>query len=397
MRIGVDGGCWSNVRGYGRYTRELTAALVQLVTEERAGAVRLYVDRQTANGCDLPRGAELVVAETREAASRAARDGGRRRLADLWAYRSAVARDELDVLFFPSVYSFFPVRGAVSTVVGVHDAIAETFPDLVFPGRRGRVLWTLKVRAALRRARRVVTVSSYARGEVIRHHRLAPDRVDVVPEAPAAVFVPPPQGPDPKVLERHGIAPERPFFLYVGGLAPHKNLEAAIEAAAAIGEEPGGEGLSLVLAGDHARDVFRTNAAELRSRIEALPPGRVRVIGFVPDEELVHLYAAACATLLPSFSEGFGLPVFEAAACGGATIATTASAAPELLGEGCLTIDPHRAGDLLQAMRRVLCDDGLRARLATLGRRRAGTLSWRRSAAALLEVFGKVAPTAVPA
>jgi glycosyltransferase involved in cell wall biosynthesis len=390
LRIGVDGACWSNVRGYGRYARELVGALVERVHGESLGTVRLYLDRQTANACVLPPNAEVVVADTRHAASSAARDGGGRSLADLWAYRSAVASN-LDVFFFPSIYSYFPLRRGVPAVVAVHDAIPEAFPQLVFPRWRERLLWRLKVRAALRRADRLVTVSSFARGEVLHHHRLDPARVDVVLEAPAAVFSPPPRGPDPAVLALYGLAPGLPFFLYVGGLAPHKNLEAAIDAVAALGDEPGGADACLVLAGDHARDVFLTNAAELASRMAALPPGKVRVIGFVPDEALVHLYAAARATVLPSFAEGFGLPVFEAAACGGATIATRASAAPELLGDDCLLVDPHRPGELLQAMRRVLNDGALRERLGAGGRRRTEALSWRRSAAVLLEVLQGVA------
>jgi glycosyltransferase involved in cell wall biosynthesis len=394
VRIGVDGGCWSNARGYGRYTRELVAALAELVSRERLGAVRLYVDRQTADAWALPPAAEIAVAETREAASRAARSGGRRSVHDLWAYRSAAARDRLDVFFFPSVYSYFPLRRGVPAVVAVHDAIAEALPRLVFPRLRERALWALKVRAALRRARRVVTVSGFAREELVRWHGLVAEEVAVVPEAPAAAFTPPRGGPDPAVLGRHGIAPDRPFFLYVGGLAPHKNLPAAIDAVAALAAEPGGAGLSLVLAGDHARDVFLDEAADLEARIAALPPGTVRVVGFVPDEDLVHLYAAARATLLPSFREGFGLPVFEAAACGGAAIATRASAAPELLGQGCLLVDPERPQELAAAMGRVLADDGLRARLGAEGRRRTAGLSWGRSAAALLEVLREAAAPA---
>ncbi|MFN2431801.1 MAG: glycosyltransferase, partial [Gemmatimonadota bacterium] len=396
MRIGVDGGCWSNARGYGRYTREIVGGLVEWIAEHRLGEVRLFVDRQSAETCGFPDSARLVEVPTREAASRAARDGGRRSLRDLAAFRAAVRPDELDVFFFPSVYTYFPLRGGVPAVVAVHDAIPEAVPELVFPHRRDRLLWSLKVRAALRRADRVVTVSRFAREQVLRHHGLDPTRVEVVPEAPAAVFAPPQGGPDPGVLGRYGLTPDLPFFLFVGGLAPHKNLDAALDALELLEDEPGGEDACLVLVGDASRDVFHTNAGHLRARAGALRAGKVRILGYVPDADLVHLYSAARATVLPSFQEGFGLPVFEAAACGGATIATRASAAPELLAGGSLLVDPERPGELADAMRRVLADEALRRRLGRLGLERTRGLGWRRSALELLRILARSAGSLLP-
>ena len=114
MLIGIDACCWSNRRGFGRFTRELLTALIP-----RCGAhdVHLVVDRQTASACTLPAEAKVCVVNTRQQPTQAASATGARSVIDLWRMHRAITRLGPDVFFFPAVYSFFPLPGSIPTAV----------------------------------------------------------------------------------------------------------------------------------------------------------------------------------------------------------------------------------------------------------------------------------------
>ena len=156
MRIAIDACCWSNLRGFGRFTRELVS---HMVAEHPGHEYTLVVDRATAEASRLPAGTRVEIVDTREAPTRAASAAGARSPADLWRMARAAARVPADLFFFPAVYSYFPMLRRIPTVVTFHDAIAESHPRLIFPGARARLFWTAKTWLALRQASRILTVS----------------------------------------------------------------------------------------------------------------------------------------------------------------------------------------------------------------------------------------------
>src|SRR5215472_16329911 len=157
LRIGVDGACWPNRRGYGRYTRSLLAALAQL---DGAGErYTLFLDEDTSRQCDLPASFERVIVRTAEPPAQAASAQGHRGIGDLVRMTRAVARARPDVFLFPSVYTFFPIVGRARAVVTIHDVIDERHPEMIFPGHDLALLWRMKVGLAVRQAHLIVTVS----------------------------------------------------------------------------------------------------------------------------------------------------------------------------------------------------------------------------------------------
>ena len=132
------------------------------------------------------------------------------------------------------------------------------------------------------------------------------------------------------------------LILYVGGLAPHKNLAGLIEGfAKAVSDDALGD-VDLVLAGDPKGDGFHSNVEDLHASVKAKGLGeRVHFPGFVPDAILPALYSDALAVAMPAFSEGFGLPAAEAITCGTPVIATKGGAVAEVVGSAGLFFDPH--------------------------------------------------------
>lgn len=372
MRIGIDGGCLSNRRGFGRFARELLAAIGRM---ESRHELTVYVDRPSLDDpmLDLPARLRVVPVEVGEAPSRAASASGRRSLRDLLAMSRAVARDRPDVIFFPASYSFFPVWNVRRVVVTIFDALPLEHPELVFPNRRGRLFWRLKERAAVASADRILTTSEASRRDLMRWYRLKPDRVGLIGAAADPVFRPTVAGPESdSAMRRHGLDPGDRYLIYVGGLSPHKNLPRLVEAFAQ--GAPSGD--RLVMVGDFG-DVFHTHLPEIRAAIERAGIGpRVVMPGFVPDEDLVHLYGRAVALVQPSLMEGFGLPPVEAMACGTPVISSTAGSLPEVVGEAGRYFDPRHVDGMAGAISAVMRDPVERGRLARLAALRATRFTW---------------------
>src|SRR3954470_4759540 len=185
MRIGIDGSCLANRRGFGRFARETLSALAR-TTDGHDYVV--FVDRPSeAMARDpVPSGFDRVAVDVGEAPSRAASASGRRRVRDMLAMGRAVAGAKVDLIYFPASYSFFPVWNVKHVVVTMHDTLALARPELVFPTWQGRVSWAIKEHAAVRWADRILTVSQAARRDLLAWFGLSEERVRVVTEGPDA-------------------------------------------------------------------------------------------------------------------------------------------------------------------------------------------------------------------
>jgi len=179
----------------------------------------------------------------------------------------------------------------------------------------------------------------------------------------------------------------RRFILYVGGIAPHKNLSVLVTAFSMLMNDPGHQDVGLVLVGDYQKDVFLIDdrLADCISRLNL--DKKVIFAGFRSDDELAHLYNAATVFVLPSLSEGFGLPALEAMSCGTPVVCSRAASLPEVVGDAGLFFDPHRPDELFERLRRVFDDHALREELSRRSLQRAAAFSWSKSALSLFSVF----------
>jgi glycosyltransferase involved in cell wall biosynthesis len=274
-------------------------------------------------------------------------------------------------------------------VVTFHDAIAEEHPGLIFPGWRSRMLWGLKTRLALAQADRLLTVSESARRQVARAFGLPEEDIAVTHEGPSVDFRVLEEPTTVRaVLERHRLPEDKPLLVYVGGLSPHKNLDGLLRAFANLGTRSA----HLVLVGDYEGDAFFGCYEELRLLVARLSlKERVTFTGFVSNTDLVAILNGATALVLPSFSEGFGLPVVEAMACGLPVAASSAGSLPEVVGDAGLLFDPHDQAAMIATLDRLLGEERLRLDLRRRGLERARSLSWRSSAERVLALLEEVA------
>lgn len=388
MKIGIDACTWVNRRGYGRFTRGLVHAMVDACPQHE---FTLVVDSTMVRDASFPARTHLHVVPTSERQATAASADGSRRPGDLLRMGRAIGALDVDVFLFPTSFSYVPVFGRTPVVTVFHDATAEMHPALIFPRAVPRLLWSIKSQIARRQSRRIVTVSENARAQIARVFGMPAGEIDVVSEGADPIFQPNGMALDESaaVRARYGLPASGALLLYVGGLSPHKNIDGLLRAVAAL--PPSASPWHLAIVGDVANDTFLTCSEALQAQArEPGLAGHVTFTGFVPDEQLAALYRASTVLVLPSFSEGFGLPVLEAMACGVPVAVSNRFSLPEIVGDAGVLFDPDSTPDITQALSRVLGDAELRAAMRARGLERADAYSWRRGAERMARLLERV-------
>ena len=172
----------------------------------------------------------------------------------------------------------------------------------------------------------------------------------------------------------------RPYFLYLGGPNPNKNLPNLLDAMARTPTLPE----ELLIAGHW----LPKQVAALNARVSASGlAGRVRHIGFVPDGELAVRLRDATAVVIPSRSEGFGLPVGEGLAAGGLVAHSRIPVLEDTSGGAALTFDPDSAEQLAESLRRASAGGADTRELRERGLRRAKDLTWDEAVGATIDSY----------
>ncbi len=297
-----------------------------------------------------------------------------------WDLPRRVRKDRADLLH---VQYTAPLFCQVPLVVSVHDVSFLEHPQY-FTRFRARQL-RLTVKRTVERAAAVLTPSDFSRASILRHYRIDPAKVVVVPNAVSSQFRPIDRRvAAAAVRKKFGVA--GPMILMVGDLQPRKNhlglLKAFEEAIHAYPQLPH----QLVFVGKETWYSKELHHAVERSRAR----GRVHFTGFVEDADLVQFYGACDLFVFPSFYEGFGLPILEAMACGRAVACSSTTAMPEVADASAILFDPHSPWEMARALTDVLLNPELRVRLERLGAHRATMFSWERAAERTLDVYMSV-------
>ncbi|WP_233862409.1 glycosyltransferase family 4 protein [Paraburkholderia adhaesiva] len=253
-------------------------------------------------------------------------------------------------------------------VTVLHDAAPARVPDSY---SRSFVAWYRLMAPCIGRvSQRVITVSEFSRRELCDAYRIPPGKIGVVSESGEHML---------RVQEdEEGVAPRlngRPFVLAVGSLNRHKNFRLIAEAARHIVDAQ----FDIVVVGGGDARVYGAEAGE-----SALP-AFVKHLGYVSDGELAALYRRAACFVYPSRYEGFGLPPVEALALGCPVIASRLPAVQEACGDAALYTSPDDPAELACLLERITADAALRASLRERGRARTSELTWRATAARLIE------------
>ena len=229
------------------------------------------------------------------------------------------------------------------------------------------------LKLAASKAEYIFTVSEYSKRQMVEHLDVPAGKIEVAYNGVSSAFQP---QPHLHAREETGRAYgfDGPYILYVGNLKPHKNVAGLIRAFAVLRDR---ESLDhkLVIVGD---DVL--GAPELKRMVaDANLEAKIVFVPSVAIDRLPSLYSGADLTVLPSFEEGFGLPILESMACGTPVACSSAASMPEVAGDAAEYFDPHQTDSIAQAIESVLLSSERHEQLRTRGIAQAAQFTWEAS------------------
>ncbi|MGH9046792.1 MAG: glycosyltransferase family 4 protein, partial [Acidimicrobiales bacterium] len=237
------------------------------------------------------------------------------------------------------------------------------------------------IEVAARRAAAVVCVSD---ATADRFEQLLRPSVPVI-VAPHGIdhrrFRPlePEAGSDEATLGRLGIGTDRPLVVFVGTLEPRKGVATLVEAFERVASRH--RDAVLVLAGQYGWGEGLGPLAKAQHRDDIV------VTGYVPDDAVPALLRRASAVAYPSLDEGFGIPAFEALACGAPLVTTLGTPMAELAGGAALLVEPGDVDSLADALFQLLDGDPALEARRQAGFERVAPLTWERSAELHVEAY----------
>jgi len=285
-------------------------------------------------------------------------------------------------VFLSTVY-MTPVFRRAAVVMIAYDLIPLRFPQ--FYGQ-DQPLLPLRIRRSIERADAIIAISECTKQDYVELLHADPARIHVVYQGVDSRFCP---VVDPierdRVLAHYGIL--RPYVLYVGVLAPHKNVQTLVRVFRRL-KRSRGLPHQLVLCGR-----AKWGHAVVQEAHDLIATGECSVLDFIPDHDVPYLYHGASALAFFSLYEGFGRPPLEAMACGVPVVASNAASLPEVVGDAGLLVSPTDEGAIEEALYRVLTDTDLRQELRTRGFRQAARFSWAEAARQTLAICTMVGKT----
>lgn len=296
--------------------------------------------------------------------------------------------DKVDMIHYPFFDLFFtslPLKKRLPRIVTVHDVIPLLFPTRYPPGIKGSLAHLLQ-KIALKNTDAIITNSETSKKDIIQ--KLG------VPEAKVFVTYLG-VGEDYRVIKDKEILTKiskkyslpKEFALFVGNVNWNKNILGIAEATIHAG-------IPLVMAGKSLLETHNLNHPELTPFKKFLEiygnHPLIHRLGFVEQEDIVGIYNLASAVLLPSFYEGFGLPILEAQASGVPVITSNISSMPEIAGDGAILVNPSNTKTISEALQVILKDKEAVRELVKRGFENVKKFSWSKCAFETYSVYQKV-------
>lgn len=276
-----------------------------------------------------------------------------------------------------------PFRKKYPTVVTIHDVTPLVFPQHYPPGIKGKINYIWQ-KMSLKGVSAVITDSEASKRDINKYLGVKSTKIHVIYLGVDSAYK---YIANSKKLEQYQKKLELPksFALYVGSVNWNKNLLNLTEACVKTD-------IDLVVVGKDFQDHNNLDHPEKRDFAKWLKQysgnSKIHILGYVDD--LVGIYNLSEVLLLPSFYEGFGLPILEAQACGIPVVTSKLSSMPEIAGKGALLVDPNNIQDLVDALREIKENKNLKKKLIENGLQNVQKFTWAKCAQEVKNVYKTV-------
>ena len=363
MRIVIDGRFYGlENAGLGRYLTNLVSELTKIDSDNE---YVLLLRKKYFDSLSLPKNWKKVLADFRHYS-----------LKEQLLLPGIVQKENPDLVHFP--HFNVPVTFNGKYVVTIHDLLmhkqiglsATTLPAPIYFFKR--LAYRFVFDTAVRKSRAIIVPSFAVKNELEKLYKDVSNKINVSYE-----------GLDENITTSGGAKITRPYFVYTGNAYPHKNLKRLIQAIVLLNINRD-EKINLLIAS--ARNAFTSRVEKMIKELKA--QNFVKLLGFVPDEELGTLYKNSLGLVFPSLSEGFGLPGLEAMNAGTILLASEIPVFKEIYAGHAVYFNPLDFSSIEKAMRNVLeMDPTERKNLIEKGQEFAKRYSWAKMAKETLKIY----------
>jgi glycosyltransferase involved in cell wall biosynthesis len=295
-------------------------------------------------------------------------------------FKQALDRLKLDVIHYP--FTVLSPRGLrMPTVLTFWDMQHEFYPEFFAPDELQKRNASYRISAEL--ATRIIVSAEFTKSCLVERYEADSEKIDVVYTGYGPEYRPVDDAAALKAVRaKYGL--DRPFLYYPAATWPHKNHKVLLAALKILKDRNAFDG-TLVLTG-----IAKEGQDEIVGEIDRLGLSEtVRLLGYLPCEELPYLYNLSRALVFPSLFEGFGIPLVEAMACGCPVVCSNTTSLPEVAGDAGVMFDPKSAEDMAEKISSVWGDRGLRQEMRAKGLERVKLFSWENTARQTLDVYRK--------
>lgn len=354
--------------GIGRYTMNLVKELIKI---DSKNSYVILLRKNYFNQLNFPSNWKKVLVDFRHYT-----------LAEQIKLPSVIKKENPDLVHFP--HFNVPVFYHGPYVVTIHDLLmhyqkgleATTLSPIKYFFKR--LSYKYIFNQVVNKSQKILVPSEYVKKDLLRNYALKPQKIVVTYEGadkPKLVKN------STEVLGKYNL--DAPYFFYVGNAYPHKNLPVTIHATVLLNQKLGKK-IYFAIAG--ARNIFRKKLEKIVQELNAQK--YVKLLGFVPEEEIGTLYQNSLAFIFPSLSEGFGLPGIEAMLAKTLCLSSKIPVLQEVFKDAAIFFDPKEVDSIERVMERVLnLSSEEREKLIKDGFEFASRYSWRKMAKETLEIY----------
>ncbi len=269
-------------------------------------------------------------------------------------------------IYLSSDWTQAPTKKAKSLTI-VYDLIPWLYPAVlgskIVNIHKKRMVWVKK------EAEQIITISQSTKDDLIEIIGIDKKRITIAyPGLDQDRFVPQDKKKIAQVKKKYQL---KNYILSLGTQEPRKNFPQVIKAFKKLNNN-----LELAIVGKYGWGEKLINKNP-----------KIKILGYIPNQDLAPLYSGAKAFVYPSLYEGFGMPIVEAQACGCPVLTSNVSSMPEAAGKGAVLINPKNNNEIVQGLRKIINNQSFRKNLIEKGRKNANKFSWKKSAREVLSAI----------
>jgi glycosyltransferase involved in cell wall biosynthesis len=290
-------------------------------------------------------------------------------------------KEEKNAIFdiFHSPFFHAPPLKHTPILLTVHDMRFKNYPE-TYSFLRLKFL-QYAVDRSIKASKAIIAISRYTKNDLIKEYNESKHKITVIHEAVNKDNFNVNNAKFTQNLNDKGVK-EGKFFLCVGHIEPRKNYDRLIVAFDRLVNEKGID-QKLVIVG---KENFKTE-----STMKLIEKNRnVIHLGWVEFNELLWLYKNCLFHIFPSYYEGFGFPILEAAIFSKVTVGSNACSIPEIAGEGGIFFDPFSIDSIYNKIDSLIHDESLLNEKKMKTEENLKHFSWIKNAEETYELYKRI-------